>query len=77
MPVLIRRSLDSHHGIAGVEATFCGGGKSHAVDVILHSGFSGVEPFSFFSKDELMEKGGLPTASFPSDHVSLLCDLVW
>lgn len=30
------------------EATFCGGGKSHLVDVILHAGFTSANPFPFF-----------------------------
>uniref|UniRef100_K3X645 Endonuclease/exonuclease/phosphatase domain-containing protein n=1 Tax=Globisporangium ultimum (strain ATCC 200006 / CBS 805.95 / DAOM BR144) TaxID=431595 RepID=K3X645_GLOUD len=33
--------------------------------------------FPFFTTEEVSEEVALPSSEFPSDHVSLICDLVW
>lgn len=33
--------------------------------------------FPFFTSEEVSEEGALPSSKFPSDHISLICDLTW
>ena len=62
--------------------TFCTDQTQQVVDYIYFSGESfaedaGAGAFPDFAAAALTAEGGLPSRSFPSDHVALVQDLVW